>query len=411
MYSHRLFLVLLASAVVLSGCSPFKLTSRFVEGKSVTNFTVVDEDIYFGAGYSLYKFNTTSRVITTIYQTNSAQVEQPLVADGVIYFGGQRAYSKYGWRGEKEGLFAYNLQAESLLWKFLLDKGYGSYGTFPVISGDRILVCAREHLYSLDRKTGKELWDIENWMGSVGSTVTIPYVFDDHVYFMVAEEHVASSQKTDENDGHWAEVGLEDGERSIFRVAEHPGTYEDSDGEGIGTLVDGVIYGNSRVARFGALDLRSKKFLWEVSTDTLIKPVVQQSKIFLIRNDEIQALDQKTGKTVWTHPLHDFSNPIKNDSMERYYEENYARRVASNERFLIVQGSLAVGALDLNTGKELWRVDWPSKSGSVTPTILGSNIFVLSADNCAIVQLELETGKEVSRTQIPDCSCYSFRDS
>ncbi|MFZ1700570.1 MAG: PQQ-binding-like beta-propeller repeat protein [Pyrinomonadaceae bacterium] len=412
MYSHRLFLILLATLALLSACLPagFPLRREFVESKSVTNFTVVGEDIYFGAGYSIFKFNSSSRLITEIYRTDNARVEQPLLADGIIYFGGLDAFSKHGLRGENEGFFAYDLRTERLLWKFPLHEGYGTFGTFPVISEDRILVCSRWHLHSIDRKSGKELWKVDNWMGSTGDTVILPYVFDNQVYFMVEEEHVAGTKKTDENDGHWAEVNIESGERSIFQVADRPGTYEDSSGTGIGTLADGVIYGNSRVDRFGALDLRAKKYLWEVPTDTLIKPVVQDGKIYLIRNEEIQALDQKTGKTLWAKPLDVFSNTIKSNSIDRRYEENYTRRVTSDGRFLIIQGSLAVGALELSTGKELWRKDLASKSTSVAPIIMGSSTFVISENDCSIVQFDLPTGKEMSRTQIPDCSYYRMLD-
>ncbi len=405
-----LLVLIVLLATLLASCLSvgFPFRREFVERKSVSNFTVDGNDIYFGAGPNLHRLNGSTKSVETLYTTNNARVEQPILADGMVYFGVLNGYSKNGTRGEPAGFYAFNPLTEEKLWKFPLNKGYGTFGTFPAISGDRILVCAREHLYALDRKTGNELWKIDNWMGSTGGTVNIPYIFDNHVYFMVEEELIAGTKKTDENDGHWAEVPIENGERSIFPIAERPGTYEDSDGTGVGTLVDGVIYGNSRVGRFGALDLRSKKLLWEVATDTLIKPVVLDGKVYLVRNEEIQAIDQRTGKTIWTKPLRGISNALTGGS--DYYEENHARRMTSNDELLIVQGSAGIGAFNLKNGLEQWRLNLPSTSTSSRPVIVGDKAFVLSESDCSILELALKTGTENARIAIPSCSYYQLLD-
>ncbi|MFN0278585.1 MAG: PQQ-binding-like beta-propeller repeat protein [Pyrinomonadaceae bacterium] len=379
------------------------------EAKNVSNFTLADDALYFGAGYNLYRLDLSSRLIERIYTTDRVIVEQPIITDGTVFFGGRSGIDKYGWRGEDEGFFAVDLESRKVQWKFSMADGYGTFGTYPVLAEDRILACARWHLHSLDRKTGKELWRIDNWMGSTGDTVTIPYVFDNHAYFIVAEEQVAASQKTDENDGHWAEVDLENGERTIFHIAERPGTYEDSSGQAVGTLVDGVIYGNNRVDHFGALDLRAKRLLWELPTDTHIKPVVLNGKVFLVRNEEIQAVDQRTGKTIWAKSLSGISRPISNtdqDHASSRFEELYTRRVTSDGQVLIVQGSTAIAAFDLATGKQKWRTEMASKSTPVIPLIIGANAFVLSDTDCSIVALDVLAGKELWRIGIPDCTFY-----
>ena len=410
MWRHFVRIFALTCLIANSGCMPAGFF-RIREAKNVSNFTLADDSLVFGAGYNLYRLNLSTRLMERIYATDRVIVEQPIIADGTIFFGGRSGVDKSGWRGEDQGFFAVDLESRKVQWKFSMAGGYGTFGTFPVLAGDRILACSRWHLHSLDRKTGKEIWRVDNWMGSTGDT--IPYVSDNHAYFVIAEEHVAASQKTDENDGHWAEVDLESGNRSIFHIAERPGTYEDSNGQGIGTLFDGVIYGNSRVDRFGALDLRARRLLWEFPTDTHIKPVVLNGKVFLVRNEEIQSLDQRTGKTIWTQPLIGISSPIANadqDFARSRFEEYHARRVATDGRILIVQGSTAIAALDPETGIEKWRTEMASSSTPVTPLLVGQNVFVLSEIDCSIVALDILTGKELWRIGIPDCTFYQVVD-
>jgi len=369
------------------------------------------DSLYFGAGYNLYRLDLSSRLIERIYATDRARVEQPIVADGTVFFGGLRGIDKYGWRGEDEGFFAVDLTSRKIQWKFSMASGYGTFGTYPVLAKDRILACSRWDVYSLDRKSGKETWRVDNWMGSTGDTVNIPYVFDDHAYFKVSEEHVAASQKTDENGGHWAEVDLDTGQRTIFHIADRPGTYGYSSGEDVGTLVDGVIYGNNRVDRFGALDLRAKRLLWELPTDTHIKPVVLNGTVYLVRNDEIQAVDGQTGKTIWAVPLAGISRPISDENYaSSRFEELFARRMTSDGQVLIVQGSTAIAAFDPATGKQRWRTEIASTSTPVIPLIVGANVYVLSDIDCSIVALDMLNGKELWRVGIPDCASYYFVD-
>jgi outer membrane protein assembly factor BamB len=278
----RTVISILVLTCLLASCrSPLTFLREVRKDQNVSNFTLADDSLYFGAGYNLYRLDLSSRLIEKIYATDRAKVEQPVIADRTVFFGGLSGVDKHGWSGEDQGFFAVDLESRKVHWKFSMASGYGTYGTYPVLARDRILVCSRWHLHSLDQKNGKEAWRIDNWMGSTGDTVTVPYIFDDHTYFKISEEHVAASQTTDENDGHWAEVSLENGEKNIFPIAARPGTYEDSSGHDLGTLVDGVIYGNNRVDHFGALDLRAKRLLWELPTDTHIKPVLLDGKVYL----------------------------------------------------------------------------------------------------------------------------------
>jgi hypothetical protein len=128
--------------------------------------------LYFGGGYHLYRLDLSSRSIETIFTPDRILVEQPIVADGVAYFGGSSYVDQKMNYGEESGLLAVNLQTRQVQWKFPLGVGgYGTYGTFPVLAGDNIIVCARQHLHSLERKPEKRYG---NWIIGLEEQVMLP---------------------------------------------------------------------------------------------------------------------------------------------------------------------------------------------------------------------------------------------
>src|SRR5687768_7837924 len=136
----RLLPIFLTFNLLVSACILDPLR-KYTVGKSVSNLTIVNNDLYFGAGPNIYKINTTTRALETVYKTHTTRTEQPIVVDGIIYFGALRAHSSYGLQGESPGFFAYDLGSKQLLWKFPLDAGYGTFGTYPNVLDDRVLVC------------------------------------------------------------------------------------------------------------------------------------------------------------------------------------------------------------------------------------------------------------------------------
>ena len=404
--------LLLASSGCLMGGFPFKREIR--DGKSISNFTLDGDYVYFGAGYHLYRLNLSNRVLETLLTTDRILVEQPVVSDGVAYFGGRTLADQKGNYGETQGFFALNLQNREIIWKFPLGvDGYGTYGTYPALAGDRILVCAREHLHCLDRKSGKELWRVDNWMGGVSDGVVRPYAYDGSAYFMIAEEHVADSQKGDENDGHWAEVPIDTGQRFLIPIAGRPGTWEDSDGTGHGALVDGVIYGATRINRFGALDLKAKKIAWEVQGINLARPAVDDKHVFTARENSIQALDRKTGSVIWSVPLGEIAKTDIDRSQERIewdYENYWSRRFAVTGEVLVAQGSQGVATLRAKDGRLLWLTKSESDYGIADPLIWRNMVIASSQKDCSIFALDLKTGKELWRVRTPDCRYYYIFD-
>lgn len=273
MLSKAHYLVCVALLLAASGCFfNFPRNREIRESKHISNLVVYDDHIYFGAGYCLYHLNLLAPSIETIFTTDRVLVEQPIIADGVAYFGGSSYVDQKGNDGENQGFFAVDLQSRKVQWKFPLGVGgYGTYGTFPVLVGERILVCARQHLHCLDRENGRELWKVDNWFGRDSDGVNIPYAYENHVYFKIKEEIFTKSYNID---GHWSKVALDNGKRvTVIPIADNPGTHQDMNGEGIGRLVDGVVYGSLRLSRFGAFDLERVVNFSTVSAMIYVRPL------------------------------------------------------------------------------------------------------------------------------------------
>lgn len=104
-------LILVTLLLATSGCLfgfPFRRELR--HSKHISNFTFDGNYFYFGGAYHLYRLDLSSRSIETIFTTDRILVEQPIVADGVAYFGGISYVDEKMNYGEKQGLLAVDLK-------------------------------------------------------------------------------------------------------------------------------------------------------------------------------------------------------------------------------------------------------------------------------------------------------------
>lgn len=412
-------LVLVTILLATSACFDFPFKRELRDDRHISNFTLDGNYLYFGGGYHLYRIDLSSRSIETIFTPDRILVEQPLIADGVAYFGGLSYVDDKMNYGEVQGLLAVNLQTRQVQWKFPLGVGgYGTYGTYPVLAGDNIIVCARQHLHSVERKTGKEKWKLDNWFGRTTDATNVPYVYRDHVYFKINEEYFT---KSDANDGHWAKVALDSGQRvAVLRVADNPGRYHDTSGNGVGEVHDGVVYGALRYdgenypsSRFGALELETEKKLWEVRGSSLrTKPAVNDKFVYTIIDQSINALERMTGRVVWSEPLGDIAVDVirSEQRWEWEFENKSARRFAATNEIVVVHGSRGIVARKADNGKLLWSMKTDLIAGTPDPLIVQNMLLAASLSDSSIFALELATGRELWRVKVPDCKYFFILD-
>lgn len=413
-------LILLTLLLITSGCLSIFPKEELRRSKHISNFTLDGNHLYFGGGYHLYRLDLSSRSLETIFSPKRILVEQPVVADGVAYFGGISYVNENMNYGEEQGLFAVDLGTRRVQWKFPLGVGgYGTYGTFPVLAGDNILVCAREHLHSLERKTGKERWKLDNWFGATTDSTDVPYVYRDYVYFKINEENFTGS---DALDGHWAKVALDSGIRvATLSIAETPGKYHDMSGSGFGELSGGVVYGALRYdeanypsSRVGALELESQKKLWEVRGSSLrTKPGINDKFVYTVIDKSITALDRKTGRVVWSEPLGEIGATDYDYFTEKWkweHENRRSRRFAATNETVVVQGSRGIVARRGDNGKLLWFVKMELDEGTTAPVIVQQMVVAVSLQDCSIFALDLKDGRELWRVKLPDCTYFYMLD-
>ena len=110
-----------------SGCfNGFPFRRELREDKHISNFALDGDRAYFGAGYHLYRLSLSpSPSVEQVFTTDRILVEQPVVAEGVAYFGGSMYVDSKRDYGEHEGFLAVDLQSREVRWKFPL--GVGGY--------------------------------------------------------------------------------------------------------------------------------------------------------------------------------------------------------------------------------------------------------------------------------------------
>jgi outer membrane protein assembly factor BamB len=409
----KMFLAFFVLMILIAGIllTLVFFTEERRQGKAISNFTLVENSVYFGGGYHLYRLDLSTRSLETVFSADRILVEQPVIADGIAYFGGRGYLSKWGFRSGHDTLFALDLQSRHLRWTLDLGRkgGYGTYGTYPVIAGDRILVCARQHLYCVDRRNGTVLWQVGNWLGDAEG-ITRPYVFKNFVYYKINEEYFTGRS---ENDGQWAVIELTSGKRlRVIPIAEKPGTYKDMKGHGSGALIDGVLYGATRYHHFGAIDLKAERVLWEFDGEesgllqfSQYTPAVNNSLVFTAAGESLYAFDRGSGQVVWEAALGDII-PQHTPPGYAYRPDGAQVHFAATNEVVIAQGYSGVAAWRADTGQWLWSSRVAARSGNADPLILDGTVIVSSSQECRVLALDLQTGKELWSVEVPDCTYY-----
>lgn len=129
----------------------------------------------------------------------------------------------------------------------------------------------------------------------------------------------------------------------------------------------GVVYSQDLASNVQAIELSSGEVLWTKSYEQAnLGPngvVVQEGKVFAPTAAAIVALDQESGKQLWTTTL--ARNEVEGIDLAPGYEDGvvYASTVPTNANSLYEPGGVGIlWALDGKTGKKLWSFDTVPKN-------------------------------------------------
>jgi outer membrane protein assembly factor BamB len=192
----------------------------------------------------------------------------------------------------------------------------------------------------------------------------------------------------------------------IVKVDANTGTHQEifkfadfDDVESI-DLVDGVIYAGAGDNSINAIDLESKKLLWDVpllkyESSSLADPdvVVKDGVAYAAGiSGVLTAVDIHTAKVLWTYPL----NP--SGATDEYYSQ--AGKPTVTDDAIIIGSSRSslenvernyLHAIEKKTGKRIWRKELPEGFGVSGSIKVAGNVLLVPARS--LFALDFNTGQ------------------
>ncbi len=196
-------------------------------------------------------------------------------------------------------------------------------------------------------------------------------------------------------------------------------------------VVDDIAYIGSMDRIFYAMDLNSKKILWEFKTTGAVEssPTVFSSKVYFGTNDGIlYCLDAKNGKEIWQFKVKTeiISSPLiasgmvyfstvddklyavnvstgekiwhySRSSIKKITKRQYASPAYYNNMVYMLFSDGYLANLDASTGKELWkrkiRDENMTQYARSTPTMDNGRLYVINSERNVVV-LDADKGGE-----------------
>ena len=279
----------------------------------------------------------------------------PVIASGVIYFGGLDTH-----------LYALDIKTGELKWKFKTDKGIFSS---PAISSGMIFFGSKSGIiYGLDSATGKEVWKFT----TERSVLSSPIIKDKIVYigssnsFLYALDYKTGNEIWSYKGGMMSSKPVISGSNIIF------GCYN-------GTLycLDCKTGEENWVFKEPyKFDFKAKKQPVHLGMN-VVSPGISRGKIYTAFGSAFASIDIETGKKVWAFQVD-----------EAVYD------APAFFKDLVFFGSMSGNfyALNKNTGKEVWNF---KTKGEIRGACLvhEKTVFFGSQDGC-LYGLDTLTGKE-----------------
>ena len=302
------------------------------------------------------------------YKTGNAIRSTPLVVDNKIYFGSGDHYC-----------YAFSTDGK-MLWKFKTD---GPVHSSPSLHKNLVYFTSRANtVYALDTASGKL-----KWQKSLGADLPYEWSFDYYISSpLVSDETIY----TGSGDGNLYALNAANGNvqwkfNAGARIRSTPAVY------------DNKIYVGDCAGKVYALD-RSGKLLWKFATNgdtmrnenygfdrkaVIASPAISGNMLVIGgRDGYLYGIDAQTGARKWVYD----------------YKVSWILSSVAIKDTIVVTGTSDgrfINALNLHTGKELWRFGVGAPAWS-SPSIVGDKVF--NAVNDGIIYcLDIYTGKQVWR--------------
>ncbi len=241
---------------------------------------------------SLYEIDTASGAARNVFQFKAAYVTDPVVADGVAYFGtAHGALTSYGrpsfstYKDNPAEFYAVDTRTGKTLWQFKTNAGLMLK---PIITGDAIVFHGTDgNLYSLKRGDGSLIWK-----GFSGIPNSMENKYEDTDLYGTGDEIVMLTQKKQA-------VAIDKNDPAKYRQ------FGEANQEFLTVMGDKVITMDGDSFLF-AFDLKSGNRLWRSFIGKKISGSYGKSgNILYVRAkyDEALAIDTTTGDIVWERKL------------------------------------------------------------------------------------------------------------
>jgi outer membrane protein assembly factor BamB len=268
--------------------------------------------------------------------------------------------------------------AQQVAWKF--QTGARVYSSATVSNNKLLIGSGDSCLYALNRQTGALLWKLRTG-GAVHST---PLVFNGTVYVASFDGKLYAA---DEATGTLRWTFASRGEK-MYDLWDY---YLSSPAES-----DGVLYWGSGDNNINALDAKTGKPLWHYPTGDVVHatPVADSSRLYVGSFDGyLYCLDKKSGHLIWKFKT----------IGDTYFPKGEIQKAVTLKDGIVYFGSrdYNIYALDAQTGTGHWNMKERGSWIIATPLVYGDNIYFGTSDTHQFYALGARGGEDRWKLRLP----------
>jgi outer membrane protein assembly factor BamB len=243
----------------------------------------------------------------------------------------------------------------------------------PGIGSDTVVVSTGEHVVALDRQTGDEIW--RRTMVEPGR-IAIGHAADGaEILVMTTAEGINAA------------FDLRTGTKRWAYDLQLPALFA-----GSVSVVDGIaVFGWTQKpnGRVSAVEIGTGKVLWEDGLAiAAAEPIIADGKVLIAEGNDVdarvRAMDLETGEQLWATTVD-----------ARWFLPGYLP-TASNGSFYVPDGSGAVLAVDIETGRVRWRRRVLAPDATLAFVIAVGKLLVVSGEGAPPVTADRRTGAVVA---------------